>query len=34
MKMGLIFQQNLVKNGSTFQVSAARPYPNHIWVAP
>ena len=29
IKMGLTFRQNLVENGSTFEVSAARPYPNH-----
>ena len=31
--MGLIFGI-CFKNGSTFQVSAARPYPNYTWVAP
>ena len=34
IKMGLIFGKIWYKNGSTFQVSAARPYPNHTWVAP
>ena len=32
--MGLILGKIWYKNGSTFQVSAARPYPNHSWVAP
>ena len=30
--MDLILSQ--IWNGSTFQVSVARPYPNHTWVAP
>ena len=32
--MDLIFGKIWYKNGSIFQVSAARPYPNHTWVAP
>ena len=34
LKWVSFFEKNWYKNGSTFQVSVAHPYPNHTLVAP